>query len=89
METNKTMDKNLELHKQISFNELVQHGLDNEANIVNGMPWSWKINGAAITHENDDCYIVETAYEGNQKMRRFNTLIAHENGLHILVDNDF
>jgi len=82
------MENNLELHKQITFDELVKHGIENGANIVNDMPWSWKINGKAITHENDDCYIIETAHEGNKKMTRSNTLVAHENGLHILIDHD-
>lgn len=44
----------------ITFAELVQHGRDNGANIVGGMPWSFKYNGHPITHENDQCYIVPT-----------------------------
>ena len=42
----------------ITFDELVQHGISAGANIVNGMPWSFKYNGWPITHENDTCYIV-------------------------------
>lgn len=81
------MEQNLELHKHINFEELVQHGIDNGANIVNGMPWSWKINGKTITHENDHCYIVETALDGYQMMRPDNTLAAYENGLHLFKIN--
>lgn len=55
-----TEEINLEIGKQITFDELIQHGRDNGANIVNEMPWSWKINGLSVTHENDNCYIVET-----------------------------
>lgn len=43
---------------RFTFNELVQHGRDNGANIVNGMPWSFKCFGLPITHENDRCYLV-------------------------------
>lgn len=44
----------------ITFAELVQHGKDSGANIVNGMPWSFSYNGHPITHENDECYIIPT-----------------------------
>lgn len=44
----------------ITFNELVEHGKANGANIVNGMPWSFQYKGHVITHENDECYIVPT-----------------------------
>ena len=82
--------ENLELNKRITFDEFIQHGIDNGANIVNGMPLSWKINGKAITHENDNCYIVEVAKEGFnylesefKNFKRGDELIAFEHGLHI------
>lgn len=80
------MENNLELHKQITFDELVKHGLENGANVVNGMPWSWKINGKAITHENDSCYLIETL-DGNKRFERGDNLIAFESGLRIMVDH--
>lgn len=76
---------NLKLHKQITFDELVKHGLDNGANVINGMPWSWKINGKAISHENDYCYIVETI-NGSEHFYKGQYLIAFKNGLKILID---
>ncbi|MES2319988.1 MAG: Gp49 family protein [Pseudomonadota bacterium] len=42
----------------ISFNDFVQHGRDNGGNIVSGMPWSFTYKGHAVTHENDECYLV-------------------------------
>lgn len=51
---------NLEIGSVLEFHELIQHGINNGANIINGMPWSWKINGKSITHENNDRYIVDT-----------------------------
>lgn len=63
------MAKKEELHGIMSFNELVQNGLLNGANVNNGMPWSWKINGKSITHENDNCYIIETI-DGNEDLNK-------------------
>jgi hypothetical protein len=77
---------NLELHKQITFDELVKHGIENGANIVNRMPWSWKINDKAITHENDTCYLIETI-DGIKPFYKGQYLIAYEIGLGILIDH--
>jgi len=84
------MKDNLELNKIITFDELVKHGIENGANIVDGMPWSWYINGKAITHENDNCYLIECAKEGFnyleseiKKFERGDKLVALEHGLHI------
>lgn len=84
------MENNLELNKRITFEEVVKHGLENGANVVNGMPWSWKINGKTITHENDECYLIEVSKGGweymESEIKKFNKgdeLIAFEHGLHI------
>jgi hypothetical protein len=44
----------------ITFDELVEYGKANGANIVNGMPWSFRYKGHWITHENDRCYLIPT-----------------------------
>lgn len=44
----------------ITFEEFVQYGRDNGANIVNDMPWSFKYKEHPVTHENDECYLVPT-----------------------------
>lgn len=44
--------------KRITFDELVEHGKANGGNIVNGMPWSFSYAGYAVTHENDNCYLI-------------------------------
>lgn len=59
----------------ITFEELVQHGLDNGATVVNGMPWAWHYNGHPITHENDNCYLIPTD-EGTMKFQRGDMLIT-------------
>lgn len=73
----------------ITFDELVQYGRDNGANIVNGMPWSFNYRtwdesadiprSNPITHENDDCYLIPTL-EGTMKFNRGDMLITGVNG---------
>jgi hypothetical protein len=76
------MAKKEKLHGIMSFNELIQNGLLNGANVNNGMPWSWKINGKSITHENDNCYIIETI-DGNERFEQGDFLIVNPTGLKI------
>lgn len=63
----------------ISFEELVAHGLENGANVVNGMPWSFQYAGHPITHENDNCYLIPTL-EGTMRMERGDMLITGVKG---------
>lgn len=44
--------------QSIDFDGLVAFGIANGGNVVEGMPWSFTYEGAAVTHENNDCYIV-------------------------------
>lgn len=74
---------NLRLHRAITFDEFIKHGLENGATAENGIPWSWKINGKTVTHENDNRYIIETL-DGYRDFERGNMLIAFEAGLRIL-----
>ncbi len=59
----------------ITFEELVSHGIAAGGNIVNGMPWSFSYEGHAITHENDDCYLIPTP-EGTMRFQRGDMLIT-------------
>ena len=44
-----------------TFNEFIEAANnDPEANIVDGRPWSFSLNGCNVTHENDDRYIITT-----------------------------
>lgn len=63
----------------ITFDELVEHGRSNGANIVNGMPWSFTYQGHGITHENDDTYLIPTS-EGTMQMTRGDMLITGVQG---------
>lgn len=63
----------------ITFDELVAHGISECEKaghvLTNGMPWSFTYAGHAITHENDDCYLIPTL-EGTMKMGRTDMLIT-------------
>ena len=46
-----------------SFSEFIEYGKNKGANIVNGMPWHFKIYGYPVTHENDELYLIITPKE--------------------------
>jgi hypothetical protein len=71
--------KKPEVIEAITFDELVEYGKANGANIVNDMPWSFNYKGQHITHENDDCYIIPTL-EGSMKFMRGEMLITGVKG---------
>jgi hypothetical protein len=54
-----------DLPRQITtFAELVQYGKDSGANIVEGMPWSFRYCGYDVTHENNELYLIPVPTEG-------------------------
>jgi hypothetical protein len=59
----------------ITFEELVEHGKSTGAPVINGMPWSFHYKNTAVTHENDDCYIV-----GGEHFRRGDMLVSEGDG---------
>ncbi len=65
----------------MTFDEMVEYGKKQigEENLTNGMPWSFKINGRAITHEDDNTYLINTL-EGDHKMTRDDMLIIGVKG---------
>lgn len=63
----------------ITFDELVQHGLQAGGPVYNGMPWSFEYQGQPISHETDDCYLIPTL-EGTMKMGRGDMLITGVKG---------
>lgn len=63
----------------ITFAQLVQHGRDSGANIVNGMPWSFAYAGHPISHENDERYLIPTL-EGTMNMTPGDMLITGVHG---------
>lgn len=65
--------------KAITFDEFVEYGKQNGGNIVNGIPWSFTYEGHAVSHENDDTYIVPTN-QGHVHFKRGDMLITQIDG---------
>ena len=42
----------------MTFEEFVEYGIAVGGNVVKGMPWSFEFHGCAVTHENDDLYLI-------------------------------
>jgi hypothetical protein len=77
----------------ITFHELVEHGhkyieqnphdgnygFHENGNERSGLPWHFKYNGHAITHENDRCYLIPTP-EGTMMFTPDDMLITGVNG---------
>lgn len=63
----------------ITFEALVEHGLQQGGNPVDKMPWHFTYKGHVITHENDNCYLIPTL-EGTMKFNRGDRLITGVNG---------
>lgn len=43
-----------------TFEQFVEYGKSVSDNIVNGMPWSFEFKGFAVSHENDEKYVIIT-----------------------------
>lgn len=63
----------------ITFDEFVEYGKANGGTIVNNMPWSFQYKGHSISHENDNCYLINTL-EGTMKFTPKDMLITGVNG---------
>lgn len=74
--------------KAITFEEFVEHGKNNGANIVRGMPWSFNYNGHAVTHESDERFLIQTL-EGVHNFTPQDMLITGVNGEIYPCNKDF
>ncbi len=66
------------LVEAMDFDELVAYGIEVGGNVVDGYPWSFKVSGHAVTHENNDCYLVNS---GNDRFERGEMLVIFEDRL--------
>ena len=76
-----------------TFERFVEHGrlyaLDKtkeDGHMVNGIPWSFKFNGCAVTHENDECYLIQTEM-GFEKFTPNDLLFIKANGYLSIIKN--
>lgn len=65
---------------EYDFDKFVSYGIAAGANVVNGMPWSFKFGDYPVTHENDNLYLI--AYD-NETIRfaRGDTLDVSDLGI--------
>lgn len=63
----------------LTFDELVEFGLNNGANVVNGMPWSFTMNDYPVTRASDTSYLI-TTLEGEHLMTTLDMLIIGVKG---------
>lgn len=64
----------------ITFDEFVEFGKNQpDANIVDGMPWSFNYKGFPITHENNERYLIPTL-EGTHNFTPQDVLITGVKG---------
>lgn len=76
----------------ITFDELVEHGrgqVDDVAG-MRSMPWSFNYKGRAITHEDEDCYLIPLAMGGSERFERGDMLVTGElDHLHVCKRDAF
>jgi hypothetical protein len=67
----------------ITFDELVEHGKAEYARkgitFATSLPWSFEYANGSVTHENDDCYLINTL-EGTMRFNRGDMLITGVQG---------
>lgn len=63
-----------------TFDQLVEYGRSHTDNVVNGMPWAFSYRGHAVTHENDDCYLI-TALGETRRFERGDVLVTSSDGM--------
>ncbi len=63
----------------VTFEELVAYGRTNAPSLVGGMPWSFEYRGYAVSHENDECYLLSTA-DGTIRVTPSDVLVTSEDG---------
>jgi hypothetical protein len=79
------------LVETITFDELVQHGRDNGANIVSGMPWSFQYKGCAVSHENDERYLINAPFGDFHRsldVRPCDMVVTYSQGKIDVIDAD-
>lgn len=68
----------------VTFDELIQYGLEHTNNVYNNMPWSFKFMGIPVTHETDDCYIV-----GTERFTKNHLLVIKDNEISVVEKDAF
>lgn len=59
-----------------TFDEFIQYGLDTGVPAMNNVPWSFKFHGRPVTHENDNCYLINNKSGTTLRFERGATLLV-------------
>lgn len=62
--------------RSYSFEEFVAYGHAHAESLVDDVPWSFTFYGHAVTHENDDCYLIFNGGVSPMRFERGDTLWA-------------
>jgi len=62
-----------------TFDEMIAYGKEHTTSEVEGVPWSFEINGYPVTHCNDEQYLI-TTLEGDHYMTPKDMLIIGVKG---------
>jgi len=89
----KYKDKQGIVFEVMTWGEFIKYGIDNGANIINGMPWSFKLDGFPVTHENDSCYLIPTPhlFKIEESISNFtpNDVLLKYMGSYTPIDKDY
>ena len=55
----------------ITFLDFIKYGIENGTSGTNGFPWSFTWNTHAISHENNECYLINISNSDNARKLRF------------------
>lgn len=65
-----------------TFDQMLEEGKKIATTIVNGVPWSFTFKGFAVTHERDDCYLIQFQ-NGASQMTKDSVLVVTARGSYI------
>lgn len=67
----------------ITFDELIEHARSNGSKnpfMADGLPWSFTYQGYPVSHENDECYLINTE-DGTQRVTPQDMIITNSKGI--------
>lgn len=71
-----------------TFDEVIAEGRRVAASLVNGMLWSFTFRGYTVTHERDDCYLIQLEY-GSDTFTKDRVLVISPDGDYLCSKEHF
>jgi len=76
-----------EVLEVFSFDDLIEYGIDHGGNIVDGIPWSFELDGYPVTNEDECSYIITGTPSGDVWFHRGEYLIFGNGRVPFVVEN--